>query len=328
MNGTLFLTRKEVGQLLNMEECIDAVEQAFLHYAQGKAKLPEVVDIDAEDGAFHVKSAIDTSDRSYVAVKVNGNFPQNRSRHQLPTIQGVILLYDGDTGFPLAIMDSIEITVKRTGAATLLAAKYLARPDSSVVTICGCGNQGRISLEGLKHLFPIGKAFVYDIDEAAARSFAEQMTALLGIPVTQTSNLSDATKQSDIVVTCTPSRKPFLKQDDVKAGAFIAAVGADAHDKQELYPDLLRSSKIVVDILDQCITIGDLHHAVRDGVVSREDVYAEIGEIIAGKKPGRTSNEEIIVFDSTGTALQDVAAAARVFEKATSAGIGTHITLA
>lgn len=326
--GTLLLTRQDIGQLLNLEECMDAVEQAFLYYTQGKARLPGVVDIDAEDGAFHIKSAIVMADRSYVVVKVNGNFPQNRIKHQLPTIQGAILLYDGGTGFPLAIMDSIEITIKRTGAATLLAAKYLARPDSSVVTICGCGNQGRISLEGLKKLFPIRKAFVYDVDDAVARSFAAEMTKVIGIPVAPSMNLSDATKRSEIIVTCTPSRKPFLRRDDVKAGTFIAAVGADAHDKQELYPDFLQSSKLVVDIVDQCITIGELHHAVHDGVMTRADVYAEIGEIIAGHKQGRTSPDEIIVFDSTGTALQDVAAAAMVLEKAMSAGIGTHITLA
>ena len=327
-SGTLLLTRQEVGKLLNLEECMDAVEQGFLQYAQGKALLPGVVDIDAGDGAFHIKSAFVTANRSYAAVKVNGNFPQNRIKHQLPTIQGVILLHDGDTGFPLAIMDSIEITIKRTGAATVLAAKYLARPDSSVVTICGCGNQGRISLEGLKRLLPIENAFVYDIDEAAARRFAEEMTTILGIPVTRSASLPDATKRSDIIVTCTPSRKPFLGKDDVKAGTFIAAVGADAHDKQELHSDLLRSSKIVADIVEQCLTIGELHHAVNDGVVTRADVHAEIGEIIAGSKKGRTSNDEIIVFDSTGTALQDVAAAVVVFEKVTGTGIGTYVTLA
>lgn len=326
--GTLLLTRQEVAQLLSLEECMKKVEQAFLYYTQGKARLPGIVDIDAEDGAFHIKSASVRANRSYVAVKVNGNFPQNRTKHGLPTIQGAILLYDGDTGYPLAIMDSIEITIKRTAAATLLAAKYLARSDSSVVTICGCGNQGKISLEGLKKLLPIEKAFAYDMDGVVAVSFAEEMTNVLGIPVTRCVNLSDATKLSDVIVTCTPSRSPFLKKDDVKAGSFIAAVGADAHDKQELYPDLLRSSKLVVDIVDQCITIGELHHAVHDGVMTRADVHAEIGEIIAGHKQGRTSPDEIIIFDSTGTALQDVAAAAAVFEKATSAGIGTHITLA
>jgi ornithine cyclodeaminase/alanine dehydrogenase len=326
--GTLFLTRNDISGLMEFNDYVVAVEEVFRLYADGKASLPGVVDIDANDGAFHIKSASAELKGKYVAVKVNGNFPQNKKRYGLPTIQGVILLYDGETGYPLAIMDSIEITIQRTGAATILAAKYLARPDSTVVTICGCGNQGRISLVGLKQILPLQKAYAYDLDPQTAATFGEAMTIKLGVPVIPAANHADGTRQSDVVVTCTPSRRAFLLKGDIKPGTFIAAVGADSHDKQELDPRLMSSSKIVADIIEQCARIGELHHAIAEGSLMKTDVHAELSEIIAGRKPGRISSEEIIIFDSTGTALQDVAAASAVYEKAMSKSIGTFFKLA
>lgn len=326
--GTLFLTRRDIAGLMDFNDYVVAVEEVFRLYAEGKASLPSVVDIDAIDGAFHIKSASAELQKKYVAVKVNGNFPQNRNRYGLPTIQGAILLYDAETGSPLAIMDSIEITIQRTGAATILAAKYLARPDSKVAAICGCGNQGRISLIGLKQILPLERAYVYDIDKSTANAFAEDMTRELRIPVTSTANHTEATRQSDVVVTCTPSRRAFLGKDDVNPGAFIAAVGTDSHDKQELDPHLIAPNKIVADIIEQCVRIGELHHAVAEGLLTKADVYAELGEIISGKKQGRTSPDEVIIFDSTGTALQDVAAASAVYEKAKRKSIGTYFKLA
>lgn len=150
----------------------------------------------------------------------------------------------------------------------------------------------------------------------------------LRIAVTPVQQLAGAVGESDICVTCTTARRPFLRPEDVRAGTFIAAVGADNPRKQELAPELLAANKVVVDILEQCATIGDLHHALDAGVMMRGDVYAELGEIITGRKPGRTSAEEIIIFDSTGTALQDVAAAAVVYEKAVGAGLGVRLSFA
>jgi alanine dehydrogenase len=328
IEGTLILTRNEIAELMSFDEYVTAVENAFRLYVEGKAQLPGVVDIHAHDGAIHIKAAGMELERAYAAVKVNANFPQNMKRFGLPTIQGAILLYDATTGVPLAFMDSIEITIQRTGAATILAAKHLARPDSRTVTICGCGNQGRISLVGLKDILPLERAYAFDANEDAARTFAEQMTAKLGFPVTVATTPSDAARSSDVIVTCTSSRQPYLSPEDVSPGAFIAAVGADSHDKQELDSRLLVSNKIVVDRLEQCATIGELHHGLRQGLVNRADVYAELGEIVAGRKPGRASREEIIIFDSTGTALQDVAAAAVVYEKAIGAGVGSVCKLA
>lgn len=321
--STLLLSREQVSRLLSLDECIVAVERAFGAYGEGKSAPPGILGIPARDGGFHVKAALLNGGRPYFAVKSNGNFFQNVKRFAMPNIQGLILLCDGENGFPLAVMDAIEITILRTGAATAVAAKELARPDASVATICGCGNQGRIQLKALARVRPVRKAFAFDIDEERARVFAQELAKELDIEVTAVRDLASAVKRSDLCVTCTPSRSPFLGAEMIAPGTFIAAVGADSPDKQELDPALLSGCKIVVDVLDQCAAIGELHHALEEGAVRRSDVHAELGEIVAGKKVGRSSEDERIVFDSTGMGLQDVAAAAAAYEKAVRTETGT-----
>lgn len=328
MDGTLILKRGEVASLLGLRECIDAVEDAFRLNAEGLSLPPGVLETLTEDGGFHIKAAgLKGADKTYYAAKVNGNFPQNMSRWGLPTIQGIIALYDAGNGRPLALMDSIEITILRTGAATAVAAKYLAKPDSKVATICGCGVQGRIQLKSLVEVLQLEKIYAYDRDEALSGKFARELSEELHIEIIPFKDLSSAVSASYICVTCTPSRKPILMPGDVREGAFIAAVGADNPLKQELDPELMAGNKVVVDVLEQCAAIGDLHHAIEAGVMRKSDVYAELGQIVAGRIPGRTSNEETIIFDSTGTALQDVAAASIVYEKALRAGMGVRLNL-
>ena len=325
--GALLLKRSEIASLLGIEECIAAVERAFRLYAEGKTLPPGILGVHARDGGFHIKAGMLDLGRSYFAVKVNANFPQNTKRFALPLIQGIIMLCDGENGFPLALMDSMEITIIRTGAATGVAANHLARPDSKVATICGCGNQGRISLKALANVRPLALAYAFDIDEECARRFAAEVSKETGIEVMAVSDLGKAVRESDMCVTCTPSKRYFLNREYVSPGTFIAAIGADSPEKQEMDPALMVSNKIVVDLLEQCATIGELHHALEQGLVTKADVHAELGEVIAGKKAGRTSDDEIIIFDSTGTALQDVAAAAIVYERAMGAGMGVALNL-
>jgi ornithine cyclodeaminase/alanine dehydrogenase-like protein (mu-crystallin family) len=263
-----------------------------------------VLSLHAHNGGFHVKAGLLDLERSYFGAKVNGNFPDNGPRFGLPTIQGVIVLCDAGNGTPLAMMDSRDITALRTGAATAVAAKYLARRDSRIVTICGCGVQGRVQLKSLCRLFPFQTVFAYDQREELAAQFALELALELKIPVTPVVDLA------------------------VSPGTFIAAVGADSPQKQEIHPSLMQGSKIVCDILEQCAVMGDLHHALEACVVKRADVHAELGEVVAGKKPGRESDDETIVFDSTGMALQDVAAAAFVYEKAARQGSGVQFRFA
>src|ERR1043165_869521 len=222
-------------------------------------------------------------------------------------------------------MDSIEITIQRTGAATAVAARHLARADSKIATICGCGNQGHISLRALSRVLPVEQVFAYDSDETQVQRFTSELAQELQINVRPVGRLEDAVGQSDIVITCTPSRQPFLKREFVTPGTFIAAVGADTSEQQEIDPSLMNGNKIVVDILEQCAVIGELHHALDVGVITKSDIHAELGEVVAGVKPGRTSAQDVIIFDSTGMALQDVVAAAAVYEKALELGKGRRM---
>jgi alanine dehydrogenase len=321
----LLLTSPDIQTLLNLDECIGVVEHAFRAHGEGRAVPPAVLSMHTEGGGFHVKAGLLELDRPYFAAKVNGNFPENSSRFGLPTIQGVIILCDARNGTPLAVMDSRDITSLRTAAATAVAAKFLARQDSRTVTICGCGNQGRIQLKALSRVRRVETAFAYDTNGEGALRFSRDLTSDLRMTITPVSDLTAAVRQSDICVTCTTSRQPLLGSDDVSPGTFIAAVGADNPQKQELHPSLMAASKIVCDILEQCAVMGDLHHALEAGVVTRANVYAELGEVVAGKKPGRESQEEITIFDSTGMALQDVAAAAFLYEKAQRDGSGVRL---
>ena len=322
--GTLLITGKECADLLSLTDCMDAVEQAFKLLAEGKAAPPGILGVHTSGGGFHIKAGILDLNRRYFAAKVNGNFFDNAQRFDLPRIQGIIVLCNAQNGYPLAVMDSIEITILRTGAATGVAAKYLAKKDASVMTIGGCGSQGRISLKTISQVRPIKKVFAYDNDQNASERFASEFSDRF-IEIISTKNLRDAVRQSDICVTCTPSRKAFLRPDDLAPGIFIAAVGADSEEKQELDPEVLAQSKVVVDNLEQCAKIGELHHALDAGLMTRNDVHAELGEVIAGLKPARESADEVIVFDSTGTGIQDVAAAAVVYENAIKNGFDRAI---
>lgn len=326
--GTLLLTRGDVSALLGLEKCMTAVEKGFKLHAEGRTLPPGILGIHSRNGGFHIKAALLDLTRSYFATKVNANFPQNPRRFGLPLIQGVIVLCDGENGRPLAMMDSMEITIIRTGAATGVAAKYLARTDSTVATICGCGNQGRISLRAIATVRDLKEVYAFDTNLVQAERFAQEMADELELKVLAITDLHDAVGRSDICVTCTPSKQSFLMNGDVRSGTFIAAVGADNEEKQELDPALLQANKVVADLIEQCATIGELHHALDKGFMTREQVHAELGQIIAGTRPGRTSADEIIIFDSTGTALQDVASAVIVYERALAMGRGIKIDFA
>lgn len=318
----LLLSRSDVASLLAFPEYIQAVEDAFRLHAQGCALEPALAHVDADSGEFHIKAGGLRGATPYFALKVNGGFFQNRTRFGLPNIQGLIVLSRADNGLPLAAMDSIEITIQRTGAATAVAARLLARPDSRVCVVCGCGNQGRVQLRALCHALPLQHAFAWSRQPERARAFAVEMSRELGIEVKPADDLPAALAQSDVCVTCTPAKAPFIRRADIPPGMFIAAVGSDSPDKQELDADLVAASIVVADLRDQAARVGEVHHAVAAGLMRPDEVAAELGEILAGKAEGRTSTGEIVIFDSTGTALQDVAAAAAVYERACARGVG------
>jgi len=313
---TLVLDRTRIEHSMSMADYVEAVEEGFRRLGDGGMLVPPVVHIAAPAGAFHVKSAGFDGAPSYVAVKVNGNFPGNPKANGLPTIQGAIVLCDGNNGSLLAVIDSIEVTAMRTGAATAVAAKYLAPEGATCVTIIGCGVQARPQLLALTEVLPVDTVYAFDVDKDRQALFVEQARAELSVDIVGIDTFEQGTEASRIVVTCTSSRQPFLRASHIRPGTFIAAVGADNGDKQELDPGLLRNSKVVVDILAQCAEIGELHHALNAGVMTTGDVYAELGTIVArGERPG-FAKDDVVVFDSTGSAIQDVAAAGMIYERA------------
>lgn len=326
--GTLLLRRQEVATLLTTEACIAAVEHAFRLYGEKKASPPGMLGLHGRNGAFHIKAGFLQLERGFFAAKVNANYPENRERFGLPTIQGMIVLCDADNGRPLALMDSTEITARRTAAATAVAAKHLARPASAILTVCGCGVQGYAQARALAVVLPLQRVFAYDANKQRASEFANHLGSELGIKVQAVPDLRSSLQQSDVCVTCTTSRKPLLTRQDVPPGLFLAAVGADHPEKQELDPALMAACKVVADLTEQCAGIGELHHALAAGVMQLSDVHAELGEIVAGCKPGRSNPQETIIFDSTGMALQDVAAAAATYEKAVAEGRGSRVDFA
>ena len=313
----LIVTREDVRRLLTLDQCITAVEEAFRLHGLGAVPTPGIHATHVGGGGFHVKAgAMPFEGRWYYAVKANANFPGNESRTGLPTIQGIVALFDAECGLPLAMMDSIEITILRTAAATAVAAKHLARPDSSAVTIVGCGQQARSQLAALAAVLPLRAAYAIDVDGDRARRFATDAGAALRMEIRAASDLVDAARRSDAIVTCTPSRAPLLMSGMVRPGTFVAAVGADHADKQELDPALLARSRVVPDVIAQAAAIGELHHALTAGVVDLSAIAGGLGDVVAGRTSGRRSADEITIFDSTGMALQDVAAACAIYKAA------------
>jgi alanine dehydrogenase len=323
----LVLSRRDVLDLLTLPDCIGAVERAFRLHAEGRTLGPGVLGVPAVDGGFHIKAAGLIGDRGYFAAKTNANFPQNPRRFGLPTIQGTIVLADASTGVPLAIIESGSVTALRTAAATAVAASFLARRGARTATIVGCGVQGELQLAAIAAVLPLQHAWVLDADHERAESMAVRAAASLGLRVEAAKDLRAALRESDVCVTCTPARRAFVMAADVPPGMFIAAVGADSQGKQELEPALVASATLVVDVLDQCAEIGELQHVLAAGLMTRAQVHAQLADVVVGRRPGRTRDDEITVFDSSGTALEDVAAAIAVYETARDTGRGTEVKL-
>ena len=316
----LLLSFSDVVRLLDMEACIEAIERAFRAAGTGAPIASGILGMSAAGGGFHIKAGLlanhPVRPTGYFAAKVNANFPGNPTLRGLPTIQGLLTLFDATTGVPLAVMDSIAVTIIRTAAATAVAARHLSHPDSAAVTIVGCGAQANAQLQAIALVRPIARAFAVDTAPGLAESFARNATEKLGFPVTSSQSLVEATTHSDIIVTCTPSRKAYLGPDHVSPGAFVAAVGADSEHKQEIESSLLAASAVVTDSTAQCAAIGDLHHAIDSGAMTIEDVRAELATVVAEPGRGRRNVSEVVIYDSTGVAFQDVVASALVYESA------------
>jgi alanine dehydrogenase len=314
---TLLLSRSVIAGLATTQDYLAAMHDAFTGLAEQSYQLPDAAYVPAKAGGFHVKSASRLGPGAVAVIKVNANFPGNGVAWGLPTIQGFIAVLDAERGCVLAILDSIEITARRTAATTALAARHLARAGSRTLGIIGCGAQARYHVQALRDVAPLETIFFCDSRDGAASAF-EAWVQAQGLAARYAVDVRTATRDAEIVVTLTTSAEPVLSLGDVGEGAFVAGVGADNPSKSEPAPDLLAASRVVVDSRAQAAAGGDLYHAIRSRAMTVQDVYAELAEVVSGAVTGRSRPEERYVFDSTGLAVQDHAAAEMIFQRASA----------
>ena len=311
--STLLLTRKDVSGLISMTETLKAVEQSFTDYTLRRAMMPPKAYLTLETGDFRAMPAAIPGAAGLKWVNVH---PGNATKG-LPSVMGIIIYSDPDTGYPLAIMDGTHITAYRTGAAAAIASKYLARKNASSLGLIGAGNQADTQLMAHLEYFKFNEILLYDRSLDAAERFKARH---LGLPVKITE--LETVCNADIVCTLTPSRTPYLRREWLRQGAHVNAVGADAPGKQELEQAVLDEATVVVDDIYQSLHAGELNMPVARGLFSETQIFATLGELTSGRKQGRSSDSGITVFDSTGLAIQDIACARLIYEKADSRNLG------
>jgi len=329
----LLLTRRDVESVLTMEETIAAVEVGLCQLAAGRAILPQRTAIRMnEHHGLHLGmpayiAGADAGDPGTLALKAVTVYPDNPSRHQLPTIFGTILLNDARTGQLLAIMDAGFLTAMRTGAASGVATKYLARADASTAGVFGAGAQARTQLMAVAVVRRLERAVVSDLVPAAREQFATEMSARLGIPVVATTSADDCLA-CDIVITATSSATPIFDGTKLRPGMHLNAVGSHSPNAREIDTEAIRRSTVVADHKPACLAeAGDLLLPIQEGAITEDHIVASVGEIAAGIRPGRTSRDAITLFKSVGLAVEDVATAGRVYALARAAGVGKEIEI-
>jgi len=323
---TLILTSAEVKRIIEMRAVLKAVENAFRLHGKNLVQMPAKIylHLDKYTGDFRAMPAY-IEGMEACGIKWVNVHPKNR-RFGLPAVMAMIILSDPKDGFPIAIMDGTLLTNFRTGAAGGIAAKYLARRDSGVVGLVGCGAQARTQLLALKELFKIKSVYICDKDNTCIKRFLKD-TKSFGLNIKVRDKISDCVKKADIVVTTTPVRSPIVKSEWIREGTHINAIGADARGKQELEPALLKRAKIIVDDWRQASHSGEINVPVSRGTIAQKNIYATLGEVLTGKKKGRTSPKEITIFDSTGLAIQDMAVAYLVYKRAIKERIGSYVKM-
>ena len=326
MAEVLIINRSEMEKLLTLESLLPVIERAFVAFTDGQTVAYPVVrePVSAHRGIFGIKSGY-LIEEGVIGLKAGGFWLDNPdaglTRHQSTTV-----MFDPATGLPTAFMDGNHITAIRTAAVGALAARELARPDARTAAILGCGMQGVGQAEALCLVRPIEEIRAFDIVPENVERFGESLRPS-GVEVKACNNALEAVRGADIVVTVTPAKEPILCSDWIKQSMHVSAFGSDTRDKNEVEAGLFRRAKVVVDDVTQATTLGDTHHAVDQGLFHADDIHATLGEILAGRKKGRTSDEEITLFDATGLAFQDLVAGALAVKLAAEQGVGTRVSL-
>jgi len=313
--STLILDKKTIEKLVDIRKSIIAIERAFYEYGKNRVQMPPKIYLHLGRFSGDFRAMPVYADKfNKCALKWVNVHPKNY-KSGLPAVMAIIILNDPRNGFPLCVMDGTYATALRTAAAGAVAAKYLARPESALVSLIGSGRQARMQLSGLYEIFPIKKVKIWSPDRVSVNNFIKEMKSLkVGLLPSKTAK--SCVENSDIVVTTTPSSKPLIKRQWLKKGVHINAMGADAKGKQELDPWILKSAKVVVDNWQQAVHSGEINMAFAKGIIHKRDIYADIGEIVFKSKGARADKNEITVFDSTGLAIQDLAIADLIYKSA------------
>jgi alanine dehydrogenase len=319
---SLILTGSEVMQVLDMDLALAAVEDAFRAYGEGRVNMPPKAYLTLAHGDFRAMYGEIFLARDHICGLKWVNVHLGNPAKGLPTVMAKILLNDPDTGLEFADLDGTHVTDYRTGAAGGVAARYLARSDATRLGLVGAGAQARTQVAAILKVRPIREIVVFDRHREHAERFAGQMASAYGVKARASTEAAEAVAGQDIVVTTTPSRAPVVQREWVSPGTHLNAIGADAAGKQELDPAILTAAKVVVDDWAQASHSGEINVPLTRGELTPEQVYGSLGDIVAGKKPGRQTPQEITVFDSTGLIIQDLGLGLAVYRRAQEKGLG------
>lgn len=325
----LVLTKSDLECVISMKETIEAVERAFAELAQGTAYVPlrSIVNIEEHKGTVLAMPAYLGEDKSLV-VKIVSVFEQNPVKYSIPTIFATVILNNPDTGKPLAVMEGGFLTAMRTGAASGVATKCLSRPNSKIVGVIGTGVQARAQLWAVSEVRKIEKASVYDVIPQRSEEYAREMSKKLGIDILQVNNVEKAVKGVDILIVATTAREPVISGMLIELGTHINSVGWMGPNSRELDTETVRKSKLIVDSREAVLSdSGDILIPIKEGAITKDHIYSELGEIVAGKKKGRASDKEITLWKSVGIAIQDAAVAKLAYESAVDKKLGTEVRL-
>ena len=324
----LLLNRDDVIKVLEMSDCMDVVEKAFAELANGTAVLPLRINITPPDGlALYMPAYL--KELGALACKVVTVYKNNPKLHNMPTTIGKVLLQDPATGDVICIMDGGYLTAVRTGAVSGIATKYLARENKGQIAgIFGAGVQAQMQLWAVAIARNLTKAFVYDISAEAIDKFISEMSGKLNLEIVKADSPEQIIENADIICTATSSPTPIFDGNAVREGTHINGIGSHTPNARELDTAIIKRSKFIADSYEACLKeAGDIMIPIKEGAIDKSHMHAELGEIITGKKPARTDDKEITLFKSNGLAIQDVATAKLIYDKAIQAKIGIEADL-
>jgi alanine dehydrogenase len=325
---TLILGEAQIKRILTMKDTMAAVEQCFAAFGRGEVVMPPKVYLNYTKYGGDIRVMPSYVEKLNLSgVKIVNVHPGNPKKG-LRSVMATILMIEPKTGAPIAVFDATHITLMRTGAAAGIASKYLARRNASSLALVGAGKQAWTQLEAIVLIRPIKRVLAYDISRKASDLFVRTFKRKYPkITFDICKSVEECVSQADIVCTLTPVRDPIVRSEWIRPGTHVNAMGADAEGKEELDPALLKRAKVVIDDWAQASHSGEINVPLKKGQFRKEDVHAEIGQVVANLRPGRTADQDITIFDSTGLGVQDLVTAARIYKIAKTKKLGKFFDL-